>query len=159
MIVFITVLFFVTSCSICRKGAATVVVRDSIRTEVRESVRYLHDTIVVSLPVEIEKVVVTDSSHLENSFAISDASVDVAGRLHHSLESRNTSMELPFERSERVRDSIVYVEKFKNIEVPVFVQKPLTWWQQIQIKGFRVLLLIIVALVVFRIVPFIRKVL
>ena len=98
------------------------------------------------------------SSHLENTFSISDARIDSLGFLNHSLISKGKPVAVPYERRELRLDSIVYVNKVKEVRVPVIREKPLTWWQQTQIKGFRVLLLIIIAFVVFRIVPFIRKV-
>lgn len=158
MIAVIIVILTVNSCGVCMRRP-TVVVRDSTHTEVREEVRYIHDTVLITLPAEHKEVMTRDtSSHLENTFSISDARIDSLGFMHHSLISKGKPVAVPYERRESRLDSIVYVDKVKEVRVPVIREKPLTWWQQTQIKGFRVLLMIIIAFVVFRIVPFIRKV-
>ena len=51
MIAFIIVILTVNSCGVCMRRP-TVVVRDSTHTEVREEVRYIHDTVLITLPAE-----------------------------------------------------------------------------------------------------------
>lgn len=135
----------VVSCGVCRRQP-TVIVRDSIRTEVKEVMTYIRDTVKVSLPKEAEKVVTRDtSSRLENTFAISNASIDTAGFLHHSLISKNAPLAVPIDVPVHRKDSIVYVDKVKEVRVPVMTEKPLTYWQQTKMKGFWVLLALVVS--------------
>lgn len=103
-------------------------------TEYRD--RVVHDTAKVEIPVEVEKIVTRDTvSHLENTYAKSDASVS-NGLLSHSLESIPQVVRVPIEvhvtdtlwRESEVRTEVVEVEKKMN------------WWQRFRLDGFWVLL-------------------
>lgn len=117
--------------------------RDSIVTVVRE--RLVHDTVSVEVPVEIEKIVVpdTDTSRLENSFAKSEAYVDINGFLHHSLESKPQKIDVPVEvpvtDTTTVHQTASVSEKTETKYVEV--EKELTWLQKTQIYGFRCMIL------------------
>lgn len=89
---------------------------------------YAHDTVVVvEVPENYVEVTTLDTlSVLTLPFAESRAVVS-GGRLTHSL---GTHGELPTsvrieERVVTIRDSIPY-----RVEVPVYVEKPLMWWQE-----------------------------
>lgn len=144
----IAVLLAVCSCS--PRVITVVQQKDSVRVEVRDSLIYLHDTVTVQLPAEKESVITAEqSSHLENKFSRSHASVDTLGLLHHSLESK-PQVAVPVDIQYHVRDSIVYMEK--EVEVPLEVEKKLTVWQRFRLKWFTpVCLLLLAALVwIFR---------
>lgn len=127
-----------TSCGICKK---VVVQKDSTRVEVRDRIVYVHDTMTVNLPAERESIVTDEQhSHLENSVAVSDASVDSLGRLHHSLESKG-SVNMPVDVPYHYRDSTVYVEREKEVQVPV--EKRLTRWQEFRLKWFGTLVAVL----------------
>lgn len=88
---------------------------------------YARDTVVVvEVPETYAERVTTDTvSELSTPFAYSRAEVS-GGRLSHSL---GTHGELPTsvrieERVVTVTDSIPY-----RVEVPVYIEKPLEWWQ------------------------------
>jgi hypothetical protein len=89
---------------------------------------YAHDTVVVvKVPETYAERVTTDTvSELSTSFAYSRAEVS-GGKLSHSL---GTHGELPTsvrieEKIITVTDSIPY-----RVDVPVYIEKPLKWWQE-----------------------------
>ena len=85
-----------------------------------------------------------DSSHLETSAAVSDARINPDGSLSHSLENKTDDREIPTQRPIEYRDSIVYRDREVEVEKIVEVERKLTWWQQTKMKGFWVLLVVIV---------------
>ena len=127
---FAVILLFLGACA-CSPKIIEKVVRE---TEYRD--RVVHDTARVEIPVEVEKIVTRDTvSHLENTYAKSDASVS-NGLLSHSLESIPQVVRVPIEvhvtdtlwRESEVRTEVVEVEKKMN------------WWQRFRLDGFWVLL-------------------
>lgn len=141
-IIIILFLFLVASCGLYNQLPSTNEQTEK-QVEVKELITYIHDTVEVQVPQSKEKVIVKDStSHLENDVAISDAKIDSTGLLHHSLETKPTPIKVQVVYKEVVRDSIVYVNKIKEVRIPVVKEKPLSWWQQTQIKGFYALLVV-----------------
>lgn len=115
--------------------------RDSIRVEYRERI----DTVLVELEIqrEVERVIVRDSvSRLENSFAVSEASIDTLGYLHHSLETKAQTIARPVYVT--IHDT-TYVER-EGIREYVEVNR-LTEAQSAWIRAGKVLLVITIALV------------
>ena len=105
---------------------------ETVRTEIEYRDREVHDTVAVEIPVEVEKIVTRDtSSHLENTYARSDASVK-DGFLSHSLESKPQIIKVPV--TVHVTDT-VYREA-QIVEKEVKVEKPLTWAQKSKIEAF-----------------------
>ena len=118
-------------------------IRDSVRVEIRE--RTVHDTAYVDVPLIKEVNVTRDtSSHLENEYAMSDASIS-DGTLRHSLETRPHKIAAPVTIT--VHDTLTVEKKAETIIKEVNV---LTKWQGFQIILGRILgglfLLIIVML-------------
>jgi hypothetical protein len=139
-------LLFSCSPKIVEKIETKVEYRDSIRVEVRE--RIVHDTVKVQVPVEIEKVVTpSDSSHIETSFAVSEA-VMKDGMLHHSIWNKPQAIEVPV--AIPVKDSTEYHQTSSvndtAVEKTVYVEKPLSWWQKFRIWAFFPLLLAVLYL-------------
>ena len=119
-------------------------IRDSVRVEIRE--RPVHDTAYVDVPLIKEVNVTRDtSSHLENEYAMSDASIS-NGTLRHSLETRPHKIAAPVTIT--VHDTLTVEKKAETIIKEVNV---LTKWQGFQIILGRILgglfLLIILILV------------
>ena len=119
-------------------------IRDSVRVEIRE--RPVHDTAYVDVPLIKEVNVTRDtSSHLENEYAMSDASIS-NGTLRHSLETRPHKIAAPVTLI--VHDTLTVEKKAETIIKEVNV---LSKWQGFQIILGRVLgglfLLIILMLV------------
>ena len=120
-------------------------IRDSVRVEIRE--RTVHDTAYVDVPLIKEVNVTRDtSSHLENEYAMSDASIS-NGTLRHSLETRPHKIAAPVTIT--VHDTLTVEKKAETIIKEV---NTLTKWQGFQIILGRILgglfLLIILMLVV-----------
>ena len=96
-----------------------------------------------------ESTTVRDSmSHLENDYAISDARINPDGSLSHSLETKHRTDTLSREVGVQVRDSIVYREKVVPKIVPV--EKGLSDWQKIQIRGFWIFLILTSVYIIIR---------
>ena len=107
-------------------------IRDSVRVEIRE--RPVHDTAYVDVPLIKEVNVTRDtSSHLENEYAMSDASIS-NGTLRHSLETRPHKIAAPVTIT--VHDTLTVEKKAETIIKEVNV---LTKWQGFQIILGRIL--------------------
>lgn len=127
-----------TGCCPCRK-AAVPTVRDSVRIETQVRTEYVKDTVIIEVPTEEKAQTVRDTtSHLETSFAESDAAITPDGALRHTL--RNKPQNKPVEAETKVvyRDSIIYRDRVKIERVEV--ERDLTWWQQTRLYGFWILL-------------------
>ena len=137
--------------SSCRTGRQVVVVeaRDSVRVEERVREIKVTDTLFVEVPMQKESTTVRDSmSHLENDYAISDARIMIDGSLYHSLETKPRIDTLTQELSVQVRDTTIYREKV--IPQIVTVEKGLSDWQKIQIRGFWIFLILTSGYIIIR---------
>jgi hypothetical protein len=133
------------ACCPCRH--LTTSTQDSVRVETVVRTEYIPDTVFVEVPLEIERQTVRDTmSHLETSYAVSDARITPDGALFHSLANKSQKRPVPTEKEIIYRDSIVYRDRV-NTDI-VEVERKLTWWQQTQMKGFWIVLVVLV--VVYR---------
>jgi len=131
----------VTACCPCRHLSTTT--SDSIRVETVVRYERVLDTVYMDVPVEIVRETVRDTtSHLETSFATSDARITPDVALFHSLTNKPQKKPVPTEKEIIYRDSIVYRDRI--VEKPVQVERELTWWQQTQIKGFWIVVALLV---------------
>lgn len=136
----IILLAVMTACCPCRH--LTTSTRDSVRIETIVRTERVPDTVFVEVPVERERQTVRDTtSHLETSFAISDARINPDGALFHSLENKPQNRPVPTEKEVIYQDKIMYRDRTK-IEI-VEVERKLTWWQQTKMRGFWVLLVVL----------------
>lgn len=151
-------LLMLSACATCKPPTISTVIRDSLLVKTRYHTIFIDDTIRVRLPAErTEQTVRQDSSHLETSVAISDARINPDGSLTHSLENKPDDQNIPTKRPIEYRDSIVYRDREVEVEKIVPVERELTWWQQTQIRGFWVAILIIVVILRKKIFPLIRR--
>ena len=137
--------------SSCRTGQQIVVVegKDSIRIEERIREIKITDTLFVEVPGQKESTTVRDSvSHLENDYAVSDARITADGSLYHSLETKARTDTLTGEVSVQAKDSIIYRYKLNTKVVPV--EKGLSDWQKIQIRGFWIFLILTSGYIIIR---------
>lgn len=150
----VAIFLFITTVmlfSLCRTGRQVVVVegKDSIRIEERVREIKVTDTLFVEVPMQKESTTVRDSmSHLENDYAISDARIMADGSLYHSLETKPRTDTLTQELSVQAKDSIIYREKVVPKIVPV--EKGLSDWQKIQIRGFWIFLILTSVYIIIR---------
>ncbi|WP_295990471.1 hypothetical protein [uncultured Alistipes sp.] len=127
-------------CCPCRHLAASS--RDSVRVEVRERIVHLRDTVTVEVPVESVRQTVRDTmSHLETSYAFSEARINPDGSLTHSLENKDGEHPVEVDAKIVYRDSIVYRDR-TNWEI-VEVERELTPWQKFRLRAFWVLLAVL----------------
>lgn len=143
------------SCCPCRK-ASVPTVRDSVRVETQIRTEYVRDTVLVEVPAEEKAQTVRDTtSHLETTFAESDAAITPDGALYHTL--RNKPQQHPAEVETKVvyRDSIIYRDRIKTERVEV--ERDLTWWQQTRLRGFWILLAVVVWLLRKPVVELVRR--
>lgn len=113
--------------------------RDSVRVEYRTERIERIDTVYIELPQAAERVVMKDTlSRLENDYAVSEAGIDTAGYLHHSLETKRRKVPVPVTATTERRDSIIYRDRDVYVEKPVEVEveKKLTAWQSFRLKAF-----------------------
>lgn len=139
-------------CGVCRRAETKVESRDSVTVVVRDSIIVRRDTVTITLPQETEKVVTPEQhSHLENTVAESDASVDTLGLLHHSLKTKKSFVS-PVEVTEQVRDSIVYITRSEVKEIPV--KREFTKWERFRLNSWwwlSAILLVVIAIPIVRI--------
>lgn len=140
-IILTLILAAVVSC--CPTRHLTTSTQDSVRVETVVRYERVLDTVFIEIPVEIVRQTVRDTtSHLETSYAVSDARITTDGALFHSLENKPQKKPVPTEKEVIYRDSLVYRDKIIEKAVPVV--RELTWWQQTQMKGFWIVLAILV---------------
>lgn len=138
--VLLSVMSLAASCTPCRR--LPISTADSVRVETIVRTEYIPDTVFVEVPAQSERQTVRDTtSHLETSYAVSDARINDDGTLFHSLANKPRKRPVPTEKKVIYRDSIVYRDR-ANTEI-VEVERKLTWWQQTKMKGFWVLLVVI----------------
>ncbi|WP_288816164.1 hypothetical protein [uncultured Alistipes sp.] len=129
-----------SSCCPCRH--LTPGTRDSVRIETAVRTERIIDTAFIEVPVEVIRQTVRDTtSHLETAFATSDARILPDGSLSHSLANKPQKHLVEIENKIIYRDSIIYRER--DAAKIIKVARPLTWWQQTQIRGFWALLAIL----------------
>jgi hypothetical protein len=147
-------LLMLVGCAPCKHLSTNS--KDSVRIEYRTRVEYVPDTVVVEIPVQSEKITTRDTtSHLENDYAQTDARINGDGTLFHSLATKPQKKPVPVERPIEYRDSIVYRDR--AVEKIVTVERELSWWQQTQIRGFWVAVIIFIFIYRKKIFSLIRR--
>ena len=131
-----------SACSTVRQLPST----DSTKVEVRYEKVLEKDTVLVELPVVVERVAVLDTvSHLENAYAASSAVVS-GGVLRHSLETKPVKMPAVVDKEIVYRDSIVFRDRVQTETIEV--ERKLTGWQQAKLRvgGFCFFAVILIGL-------------
>lgn len=142
LVIIVTAYTAVACCPVIQLAEDTV---DSVRVETVIRYERVLDTVYIEVPVEIVRETVRDTtSHLETSFAKSDACINPDGSLTHSLENKPQNRPVEIETEIVYRDSIVYRDRIetKIVEVP----RELTWWQRVKMKGFWAMLTVLTIL-------------
>lgn len=136
---------------------------DSIRTEVRTETVYVKDTAYIEIPKQTAENILPDTmrSSLENDYAFSDSWVTPDGMLHHTLETKPQDLEVEYDKPVQRTDSTTTHTGTKTEVRTVEVERELTWWEQTQLYGFRVLVVLIVMWLAWKyksnLITFIRK--
>lgn len=107
---------------------------DSVRIEYREKIVKVPVTVVVEVPVEQKEKMTNDStSHLETSFAVSDASmiwIDGVPFLRHSLENKPQQIAKNDSVSVKEKETIKWKTRRVTYTKTVTLEKQLTRWQR-----------------------------
>lgn len=131
-----------------QRVATNNIQQDSVNVAVREVVEYVIDTVEVSIPLISESVTTRDTtSFLENDYASSSAMVS-GGLLFHSLSTKPQLREVQIKTPRLRRDSVIREYIRRTVEVKV--ERDLTFFQQLQMRGFWVLLSIFLLFLLFR---------
>lgn len=112
--------------------------RDSVRvvTSVQTIERLVRDTAWMAIAAQAQRVEVRDTmSLLENDYALSRAWVHPGGVLEHTLQTKaqRRAVEVLRREIQTVRTDTVCIDRVRCDVVEV--ARPLTWWQQTQIRG------------------------
>lgn len=134
--------------SCCPARHLTTSTSDTTRVEVREVVRLVKDTVEVQVPVEVQTAIVPDSSHLETSYATSDAYLTESGQLFHSLSNKAGTRPVEVEKEEIKRDSIYYRTEY--LYDTVEVERDFTKFERFQMTAFWVQSVLLVAALIFK---------
>ncbi len=103
-----------------------------IRTEYIQRI----DTAYVTIEKWIQQILTDTTSTLENKYCISRAEITSAGMLYHTLETKPQQLPVPVTTTEKVRDSIIFQDRYEYIKEPYPVEKELTRWQLVRLHGF-----------------------
>lgn len=130
------------------KATHGVIVEEHEKVRIIEHSKFVPVRVKFDIPeVSLERTVRDSSSHLETDFAESDARINSDGSLFHSIKDKSQTLDIPAEVEIQYRDSIVY----KEIEVPVLVEKEPTKWQKVRLDGFWILLIVCLLAAVIKI--------
>lgn len=151
LVSFSVMLVAAAGCCSLRQLPAQTAVRDSVAVRYKDSTVIRYVDVEVPVPAESVRVVVPDSSHLETSVAVSDASVDSLGRLHHSLNNKQAKLMAQVPVKDEYLELTVTNKSEEKHTVIEYVEKPLTRWQSFRLKAFWWMLGIIVAGIALRI--------
>ena len=153
--IFAIMILALLSSACCRKTTPIYITTiDSTHVEVRETTITVVDTAYITIPEQSIKQTVKDStSFLETDFATSTASILPDGSLFHELKNKPQDIPVEVENKIQQKDSIVSNDRVVYKEVPVEVEKELSWWGKIKqlLGGFA-----IVAIVIYLALTFIR---
>ena len=137
-VLFLAALLVAVLCTATSCGTIRDVVKTETIIERHDSIAWRDSIIRYQIPLEKNQAIteVGDTSRLKTSLAESMAWVDSVGRLHHTLEHRKGTIDIPVAipsrtiwvntttKTEELREKIVHVEK------------PLTWWQNARLRAF-----------------------
>lgn len=147
------ILLLLTLMLVACKTPKSIIVNqtDSTRTEIRYEKVYVRDTAYIEIPSQTSERIIKDSvSNLENDFATSQARINADGSLYHDLKTKPREIPVVTNNVIERKDSIIYRDK--KVEVPVPVERKLSWWEHTAIRFFpwSLLLLLCVLLYVLR---------
>lgn len=106
---------------------------DSVRVEYREKIVKVPVTVEIEVPAEVKERFSRDSvSHLETSFAVSDASmiwIDGVAFLRHTLANKPQKIEKTDTANVVEKEKIVWKTRRVTYNKTEIREKQLAWWQ------------------------------
>lgn len=131
-IVALLIVAVLTSCK-TKQELKTITAEDFQRTEIIHTERI--DTVFVEIPAQSsERITQERESFLETDFAESFAAINEDGILKHTLRNKDFKHSVMVKT---IQDTIItekIIEKPYPVEVPVKVEKELTWWQRTRLN-------------------------
>lgn len=122
------------SCRCTKTGVVEIVVNDTIR-ETSTVVEYVPDTIYIEVPAEEKERTTKDSvSHLETSYAESNARINKDGTLYHDLS--NKSGEIPVKVKTKVITQTRNLAINNKKEKTITIEKKLPFMKRMAVKFF-----------------------
>lgn len=146
LLVILTGLIALACCSCrCAKTGVVEVIRTDTVINTETKVEYVPDTVYVNVPAEEKERTTRDStSHLETSYATSDARINTDGTLYHDL--KNKEGERPVEVMKK-ETTLTRTQRINNRQIKtVTVEKRLSLWKRIAIRLFPWLIVVYVGL-------------
>lgn len=131
-LLYIALTLFISIALFSCKAKQNVIIetRDSIRIEYREKIVKDTDSVLVYLPSEEKAISTYDStSYLKTKYAESVASIS-NGILTHTLKTIDKPIPVQVVKETVYKDSIVYQDREVEKEVPLVVEKELSWIQK-----------------------------
>lgn len=93
------------------------------------------DTVFIEIPAQsAERTTPGKESHLETDYAESDARINEDGTLTHTLHNKPTKHPVPVKNERDTAHVDKVIEKPVPVEVPVEVERELTWWQKTRLN-------------------------
>lgn len=109
----IATILILGSCGICAKiprEDVHIVVRDSVAISVKDSINWIPKEVLM-------EVAPVDSSHLETTYAISDAWVDSLALLHHKLVQKPVKSEYKEKEVIKIQRDTCYIKEPYPVEI------------------------------------------
>lgn len=129
--------FLLTSCRSKKAGVnESTNVSDSVKIEYREKIVKVPVTVYVEVPVESKVQIDRDSSHLETSFAVSEAKmvwIDGVLFLRHSLDNKPQKIQKQDSIPVTEKEKIVWKTRRVTYNRTEIREKQLSWWQSAKI--------------------------
>lgn len=154
----VLLLFFVTSCSLCRHTPPGVTQRDSVFIRTTETVTQVDTVIMWKIPEGTAEAVLpdTDTSRLVTALAESEAWVE-DGQLHHELRNRSDltlPILIPVPHKVISSEKVNLHDEVRTVEV----ERQLSKWQAFWIRAGQISMAIFAVFLFIVVIIFIRKV-
>lgn len=136
MMILCILLFLTVGCKTIKKSVSEKEkVSDSVRIEYREKIVKVPVTVEVEVPVEVKEKFSSDStSHLETSFAVSDASmvwINGVAFLRHSLANKAQKIEKTDTANVVEKEKVVWKTRRVTYTKSEIREKVLPWYQRL----------------------------
>lgn len=126
---FVALLFMLSGCKSKSPGVKYMPMETDIALKIVHTDRI--DTVFGEIPAQsAERTTPGKTSHLETDYAESDARINEDGTLTHTLFNKPTKLPVPVKNTTDTVYVDKAIEKPVPVEVPVEVERELTWWQQ-----------------------------
>ena len=132
-------------------GIPTTTLEQSTNTRIVHSERI--DTEMYHLPPQLVEITTTDSiSHIETDIAESNAILMPDGTIRHTLKNKTGQVPIPIITSADTIYVYTAVEKPVKVEVPVPVERKLSWWERIRLNtwAWMAIAVVVCAVWIFR---------